>query len=56
MSDAFSTGKGSGVGGLAWTWLHLFDPVGSRLFAAVLTSDYQFDAEFHGFVAHRNRI
>ena len=56
MPDAFSTGKGSGVGGLAWRWLPFFDPVGSRLFAAVLTSDNQLDAEYHGFVAHRSRI
>ena len=56
MSDAFSTGKGSGVGGLAWRWLHLFDPVGSRFYAAVLTTDKEFDPEYHGFVAARSRI
>ena len=55
-SDAFSTGKGSGVGGLAWRWLHLFDPVGSRFDAAFLTTDKAFDPEFHGFVVARTRI
>ena len=56
LSDAFTLGKGSGVGGAAWRWLHLFDPVGSRFVAAVLATDEEFDPEYHGFVADRSRV
>ena len=34
----------------------MFDPVGSRFYAAVLTTDKEFDPEYHGFVAARSRI